>query len=71
MIRNNAIYGNSWCSRRMMKPNIFAGDLFRMVCEINAESKGWKVEVTDSEDSEAGGFSLITFKVTGQNAYGT
>ena len=36
-----------------------------------AESKGWKVEVTDSEDSEAGGFSLITFKVTGQNAYGT
>ena len=50
--------------------NIFAGDLFRMSAKY-AESKGWKVEVTDSEDSEAGGFSLITFKVTGQNAYGT
>ena len=50
--------------------NIFAGDLFRMYAKY-AESKGWKVEVTDSEDSEAGGFSLITFKVTGQNAYGT
>lgn len=50
--------------------NIFAGDLFRMYAKY-AESKGWKVEVTDSEDSEAGGFSIITFKVIGQNAYGT
>lgn len=50
--------------------NIFAGDLYRMYAKY-AESKGWKVEVTDAEDSEAGGFSIITFKVVGQNAYGT
>ena len=50
--------------------NIFAGDLFRMYTKY-AESKGWKVEVTDAEDSEAGGFSLIAFKITGQHAYGT
>ena len=50
--------------------NIFAGDLFSMYAKY-AESKGWKVEVTDAEDSEAGGFSIITFKVIGQNAYGT
>ena len=50
--------------------NIFAGDLFRMYNKY-AESKGWKVEVSDAEDSEAGGYSLICFKVTGQHAYGT
>ncbi len=50
--------------------NIFAGDLYRMYVKY-AESKGWKVEVTDAEDSEAGGFSLISFKITGQHAYGT
>lgn len=50
--------------------NIFAGDLYRMYAKY-AEAKGWKVEVTDSEDSEAGGFSLISFKISGQNAYGT
>lgn len=50
--------------------NIFAGDLYRMYAKY-AESKGWKVEVTDAEDSEAGGYSLISFKVTGQHVYGT
>lgn len=50
--------------------NIFAGDLFRMYSKY-AESKGWKVEVTDAEDSEAGGFSLISCKISGQHAYGT
>ncbi len=50
--------------------NIFAGDLFRMYVKY-AESKGWKVEVTDAEDSEAGGYSLVAFKVSGQHAYGT
>lgn len=50
--------------------NIFAGDLYRMYAKY-AESKGWKVEVTDAEDSEAGGYSLISFKITGQHVYGT
>jgi peptide chain release factor 1 len=50
--------------------NIFAGDLYRMYAKY-AESKGWKVEVTDAEDSEAGGFSIICFKVSGTSAYGT
>ena len=50
--------------------NIFAGDLYRMYAKY-AEGKGWKVEVTDAEESEAGGYSLIAFKVSGQHAYGT
>lgn len=49
--------------------NIFAGDLYRMYAKY-AETKGWKVEVTDSEPSDAGGFSIITFKVVGNGAYG-
>lgn len=50
--------------------NIFAGDLYRMYAKY-AESKGWKVEVTDAEESDAGGYSLIAFKVSGQHVYGT
>ena len=49
--------------------NIFAGDLYRMYAKY-AETKGWRIEVTDSEPSEAGGFSIITFKVVGNGAYG-
>ncbi len=50
--------------------NIFAGDLYRMYSKY-ADGKGWKVEVTDAEDSEAGGYSLICFKISGPKAYGT
>ena len=50
--------------------NIFAGDLFRMYSKY-CESKGWKIEVIEAEDSEAGGYSLISFKVNGDGAYGT
>ena len=49
--------------------NIFAGDLYRMYVKY-AESQGWKVEVMEAEESEAGGFSLISFNVTGDNVYG-
>lgn len=49
--------------------NIFAGDLYRMYSKY-ADAKGWRVEVTDAEDSEAGGFSLISFKVSGNGVYG-
>ena len=50
--------------------NIFAGDLYRMYVKY-CESKGWKTEVIEMEDSEAGGFSLVSFKVNGDGAYGT
>ena len=49
--------------------NIFAGDLYRMYVKY-AESQGWKVEVMEAEESEAGGFSLISFNVIGDGAYG-
>jgi peptide chain release factor 1 len=48
--------------------NIFAGDLFRMYsryCEINK----FKTEVLEASDAEAGGFTLISFLVKGQEAY--
>ncbi|MFR6122849.1 peptide chain release factor 1 [Faecalibacillus intestinalis] len=49
--------------------NIFAGDLYRMYVKY-VESQGWKVEVMEAEESEAGGFSLISFNVIGDGVYG-
>ena len=48
--------------------NIFAGDLFRMY-GYYADSLGYKVEVMESSESEAGGYSLISFSVKGNDAY--
>ncbi|MEG2322538.1 MAG: peptide chain release factor 1 [Bacilli bacterium] len=48
--------------------NIFAGDLFEMY-ENLAEKKGWKIEIIDAERSEAGGFTLISFLIKGENVY--
>ncbi|MBP3920081.1 MAG: peptide chain release factor 1 [Bacilli bacterium] len=48
--------------------NIFAGDLYEMYRKL-AEKEGWKVEVLDEERSEAGGYSLISFMVKGENVY--
>ncbi|MCM1514066.1 MAG: peptide chain release factor 1 [Anaeroplasma bactoclasticum] len=48
--------------------NIFAGDLYRMYIKF-AESKGWKVEVMDSLSCEAGGFSQISFMISGDAVY--
>lgn len=48
--------------------NIFAGDLYRMYLKY-AESKGWKVELIDSEVCEAGGFSYISFMISGDAVY--
>lgn len=50
--------------------NIFAGDLYRMYVKY-AESKGWRIEVIEMDDCEAGGFSLVSFMVKGDGAYGT
>lgn len=48
--------------------NIFAGDLFEMYKKL-AEKEGWKIEINDEERSEAGGYSLISFMVRGENVY--
>lgn len=45
---------------------IFAGDLFRMYQHF-AESRGWKVEVTDQTPGTSGGFKQIVFKLTGND----
>ena len=42
---------------------IFAGDLFRMYQHF-AESKGWKLEVTDQTPGTSGGFKQIVFKLS-------
>lgn len=48
--------------------NIFAGDLFRMY-SYYADSLGYKTEVMESSESEAGGYALISFMVKGLDAY--
>lgn len=48
--------------------NIFAGDLYEMYRKLS-EKEGWKIELLDEERSEAGGYSLISFMVRGENVY--
>lgn len=48
--------------------NIFAGDLFEMYRKLS-EREGWSIEIIDEERSEAGGYSLISFMVKGENVY--
>ena len=48
--------------------NIFAGDLYRMYTRY-AEAQGWKVQVLEMSESEAGGFSQISFLIKGNEVY--
>ncbi|MCR5326070.1 MAG: peptide chain release factor 1 [Bacteroidales bacterium] len=48
---------------------IFAGDLFRMYQHF-AESRGWRLEVTDQAPGTSGGFKQIVFKLSGDGVYG-
>lgn len=48
--------------------NIFAGDLFDMYKHY-AEKQRWSIEINEEYPSEAGGYSLISFTVKGENAY--
>ena len=48
--------------------NIFAGDLFRMY-QYYATNMGYKTEVMESSEGEAGGYALISFSVKGTDAY--
>ena len=47
---------------------IFAGDLFRMYSRY-AESKHWKIEIIEKNDSAAGGFKEVVSMVQGRGAY--
>ena len=48
--------------------NIFAGDLFRMYVRY-AEAQGWRIQLIDENPSEAGGYSLVSFMIKGDNVY--
>ncbi len=48
--------------------NIFAGDLFRMYQKYS-ERQGWKVEITNAEESASGGFSQIECMIKGEGVY--
>ncbi len=48
---------------------LFAADLYRMYSRY-AQSKGWQVELIDSNQNEMGGFKEVIFEVRGKGAYG-
>ena len=48
--------------------NIFAGDLFDMY-QRYANSQGWKIEVLNSIEGTAGGFTNIEFMIKGEGVY--
>ena len=48
--------------------NIFAGDLFDMYSHY-AANEGFKIEVLNSQQGTAGGFSQIEFMIKGEGAY--
>ncbi|QZE12654.1 peptide chain release factor 1 [Mycoplasma sp. Ms02] len=48
--------------------NIFAGDLFRMYSKW-CDQNNMKYKILDSTQAESGGFTLITFSVTGEKPY--
>ncbi len=48
---------------------LFAADLYRMYQKY-ADQQGFKFETIDTSESELGGFSKITFEITGTGVYG-
>jgi peptide chain release factor 1 len=46
---------------------LFAGDLFRMYARY-AETRGWKVDVLDSQETDLGGYKSITLAVKASGA---
>ena len=49
--------------------SIFAGDLQRMYMKY-AETRGWKVEVSDFTEGTVGGFKEVILKISGNGVYG-
>ena len=47
---------------------LFVADLYRMYSRF-AETKGWKFEIMNSNDTELGGIKEIVFSITGNNVY--
>jgi len=47
---------------------LFAADLYRMYSRF-AETKGWKFEIMNSNDTELGGTKEIVFSISGNNVY--
>lgn len=48
---------------------LFAGDMFRMY-QHYAETRGWKLEIMNSNPAGVGGFKEIIFSLDGDQAYG-
>ena len=48
---------------------LFAGDLLRMYTRF-AESRGWRVEILSSSESELGGYKEVIARVEGPGVYG-
>ena len=47
---------------------LFSGVLFRMY-SMYAESKGWKTEILNANETELGGYKEISFMISGEGAY--
>jgi peptide chain release factor 1 len=47
---------------------LFASDLFRMYSRF-AETRGWKFEIMNSNETELGGLKEIVFSISGSNVY--
>lgn len=47
---------------------LFCATLFRMY-SMYAESKGWKIEIVNTNETELGGYKEISFMVIGEGAY--
>jgi len=47
---------------------LFAADLFRMYTRY-AQSKGWEIDIIDSNESGIGGFKEIIFEIKGKGAF--
>lgn len=48
--------------------SLFANSLYRMYT-MYAESKGWKIEIMNANETELGGFKEISFSIQGEGAY--
>ena len=47
---------------------LFAGDIFRMY-QRYAGIRGWKVEVLDTNESDVGGYNMISFSISGESVF--
>lgn len=48
---------------------IFAGDMFRLYSKY-CEKKGWKMNVTNTQEASSGGYKEVVFEISGNDVYG-